>query len=323
MLLRLAEHMLIIVGMAMLAWCGWTIVDAAWSQRDGRQALERIQSASARSVSPSHTSVEPPAERGAPPATGEALGDIEIPRVQLSAVVLHGSDTQTLRRGPGHLEHTPLPGDGGNVVIAGHRDTFFRELRDVHPGDDIFLTTPRGRVHYQVASTRVVNAHDLSVVEPTFEDTLTLITCFPFWVLGPAPDRFVVRALRVPAEQGDARDVPISFPAVASSFAAQTSTGAPLVARRAHRDDAEDDGTAVRRTIERFEATYNARLASHGELQPGGPLTLDPCDVDVAADSAIATCTASGQSASETRPTWTMTLERADAGWAIKAIRTD
>mgnify|MGYP003339273021 CR=1 FL=1 len=128
---------------------------------------------------------------------GAPLGEILIPRVGLSAVVLHGSDAQTLRRGPGHLEHTALPGQPGNVAIAGHRDSFFRPIRNVRAGDDIFLTTSTQRYHYRVSWVEVVSATNVSVLASTEDATLTLITCFPFTLIGAAPDRFVVRATAV------------------------------------------------------------------------------------------------------------------------------
>jgi LPXTG-site transpeptidase (sortase) family protein len=90
-----------------------------------------------------------------------------------------------------------VPGEGGNAVFAGHRDSFFRPLRHVRVGDDVFVDTSDGRFHYRVASTHVVGPRDLSVVAPTDEEVLTLITCYPFWLIGNAPDRFVVRATRV------------------------------------------------------------------------------------------------------------------------------
>jgi LPXTG-site transpeptidase (sortase) family protein len=129
--------------------------------------------------------------------TGTPLAELSIPRVGLSAVVLHGTDEHTLRLGLGHVENTPLPGESGNVAIAGHRDSFFRPLRNVHVGDDILLETPEERVHYRVSSLRVVNSYEVSVIGPTRDATLTLVTCYPFWFIGQAPDRFVVRATRV------------------------------------------------------------------------------------------------------------------------------
>lgn len=125
---------------------------------------------------------------------GDTVGALSIPRVDLEAMVLHGSDARTLRRGPGHLEQTALPGPSGNVAIAGHRDSFFRPLRHIRVGDDVYLETGEGRYHYRVSSTAIVRPTDVSVLAPTEQATLTLITCYPFTVVGPAPDRFVVRA---------------------------------------------------------------------------------------------------------------------------------
>jgi sortase A len=194
---RWLERLFVIAGAGLLAWCALILADARLAQQNARLTL--AMSSRTASLAPALG-----AERtaSAPPAptlvrTGDAVADLSIPRVELSVVVLEGSDPQTLRRGPGHLEGTPLPGESGNVVIAGHRDTFFRPLRDVRRGDDVFVTTPQGRVQYTVTSLRVVNPRDLSVLKPTRESTLTLITCFPFWVLGDAPDRYVVQATRV------------------------------------------------------------------------------------------------------------------------------
>jgi sortase A len=109
-------------------------------------------------------------------------------------VVLEGSDEHTLRKGLGHIEDTPLPGESGNVAIAGHRDSFFRPLRNIQVGDDIMLDLPGERVHYKVSSYRIVNSSEVSVIAPTDDAVLTLVTCYPFWFVGSAPDRFVVRA---------------------------------------------------------------------------------------------------------------------------------
>jgi LPXTG-site transpeptidase (sortase) family protein len=253
---------------------------------------------------------------------GSAIAALSIPRVHLSSVVLHGSDSQTLRRGPGHLENTALPGESGNVVIAGHRDSFFRPLRYIELGDDIFLDMPGGRFHYHVTSLLVVNPHDLSVLEQTDDATLTLITCYPFWVLGNAPDRFVVRATRVadpiavafeprtpsPPEWGRA-------PVVEATAASESS---PPVTSTAY-----DDETLVRHAIERFRLTYNARLVSHNDARPGGLLAFQPCDIAIAGDQAAATCKAASQSSDAREPhAWSVTLKRADGGWAISSIQS-
>jgi sortase A len=190
------ERLLLIAGIAALAWCAVRLTDTLIAQRIARSSLEvaTVVENPVRAAAAA-TPVDPGS--AGPPARGSAVGTLTIPRVDLSAVVLHGSDDQTLRRGPGHLENTPLPGESGNVVIAGHRDTFFRPLRNIQLGDDIFIETPAGRFRYQVASVRVVSPRDLRVLRATDDSVLTLITCYPFWVLGNAPERFVVRATAV------------------------------------------------------------------------------------------------------------------------------
>jgi sortase A len=109
-------------------------------------------------------------------------------------MVVQGDSAAILRRAVGHLADTALPGESGNVVLAGHRDTFFRPLKLVQAGDAIILKTRVGDFEYLVDSTAVVLPSDVQVIQPTGGHTLTLITCFPFSYLGSAPDRFIVHA---------------------------------------------------------------------------------------------------------------------------------
>jgi len=126
---------------------------------------------------------------------GSAIGRLEIPRLGLSVVVLEGSDHGTLRLGVGRLPSSSVPGEAGNVVLAGHRDTFFRPLREIRPGDEISLRTPQGTFPYTVKWMKVVTPTDTSVLLPTASPALTLVTCYPFYYVGSAPQRFIVRAL--------------------------------------------------------------------------------------------------------------------------------
>jgi len=125
------------------------------------------------------------------------LGKLSIPRLDWSAIVDEGDDDATLERAVGHVPTTATPDDGGNVVLAGHRDTFFRALKDLHVNDEIDFRTAAGRYHYQVASLRVVSPDFLEVLRPSTQDQLTLITCYPFDYIGSAPRRFIVEAHRV------------------------------------------------------------------------------------------------------------------------------
>lgn len=128
------------------------------------------------------------------PRDGEAIAKLTIPRLDTELYVVEGDDTADLRRGPGHLPGTAMPGDDGNCVIAAHRDTHFRVLKDIRKGDDIILQTDHGQFLYRVEGMRIVPPTNTSSLEPTSDAELHLITCYPFYYVGSAPKRFVVRA---------------------------------------------------------------------------------------------------------------------------------
>jgi sortase A len=127
------------------------------------------------------------------------LAVLRIPKIGLEVSVLPGTDDRTLDRGVGHIEDTAPPGSDGNSGIAGHRDGFFRGLKDIVEGDTIELDTLDGKETYRVERTWVVDPEDVSVLDPTSTPTrvLTLVTCYPFYFVGSAPSRFIVRALHV------------------------------------------------------------------------------------------------------------------------------
>ncbi len=133
----------------------------------------------------------------APPAMRSVIGRLEIPRLQLSVMVREGADEGTLRRAVGHIPGTALPGKIGNVGLAGHRDTFFRALRNIREDDTIELETTSGVYRYVVKSTKIVTPRDVSVLEASGGTTLTLVTCYPFYYVGSAPKRFIVHAAQV------------------------------------------------------------------------------------------------------------------------------
>jgi sortase A len=126
------------------------------------------------------------------------IGRLEIPRVDLSVMVVNGDDDATLQVAAGHLPDTPLPWELGNSAVAGHRDSFFRPLSKIKLHDTMTLKTPHGEFHYAVSSVRVVEPNDLSVLAQNGRSSLTLVTCYPFSYVGRAPKRFVVRADHVP-----------------------------------------------------------------------------------------------------------------------------
>ncbi len=187
-LLRWSQRLLIIIGTLALGYVGFTLLDARLYQVAAKSALE------------SQIHFEEEHQESQPKAAvkmGDLLGRVDIPRLGISVAVLQGISSRILRLGVGHIEGTPLPGETGNTGIAGHRDTFFRELKDVRKNDEIQLQTATELLHYQVDWVKVVDPDDMTVLEPsTFGSTLTLVTCYPFYFIGSAPKRFVVRAHR-------------------------------------------------------------------------------------------------------------------------------
>jgi sortase A len=194
--LRWVAYLLVISGGAAIGWCAAILTDtyiAQWRAREQLALMPPVTMSSPPFSSP-RSSALPTPRSSVMVKAGTPLAELSIPRLGLSAVVLEGSDDHTLRVGLGHIETTSLPGESGNVAIAGHRDSFFRPLRNVQVGDDILLETPSARVHYRVSSYSVVNSSEVSVIDPTRDARLTLVTCFPFQFIGSAPDRFIVRA---------------------------------------------------------------------------------------------------------------------------------
>jgi sortase A len=186
-ILLFISWILMIGGVLSLAYVGYVIAEAnAYQQNE----MLRFESAKIESES-EHSQ---PSLRPQMLGVGDVLGEIQIPRLDLNAVVVEGDSPRILRRAVGHLSGTALPGQSGNVAVAGHRDTFFRRLRLIRPGDIITFKIPGQQFQYAVETTRVVEPNDTSVLEPSRGRQLTLITCFPFSYVGPAPDRFVVVA---------------------------------------------------------------------------------------------------------------------------------
>jgi len=185
-LLRWSQRLLFVTGTLALGYVGFTLVDARLYQVSAKRSLEgQIHQEKEHHESPPKPAVK----------TGDVLGRVDIPRLGISVAVLQGTSSRMLRLGVGHIEGTPLPGETGNSGIAGHRDTFFRELKDIRKNDEIQLQTVTGLFRYEVDWVKVVEPNDSTVLEPsTLGSTLTLVTCYPFYFVGSAPKRFVVRA---------------------------------------------------------------------------------------------------------------------------------
>jgi sortase A len=186
--LRWSRNVFLIIGLLALSYVGFALLDARLYQAEQARRFERAlkETNLARAESPAIAVSE-----------GSPLGRIEIGAVGLTVMVLEGTDEGTLQRAVGHIRGTPLPGQRGNVALAGHRDTFFRGLRKIRVNDEITLTTLSGSYRYRVDSTQVVKPEETEVLEDDGDDILTLVTCYPFNFVGSAPMRFIVRAHRV------------------------------------------------------------------------------------------------------------------------------
>jgi sortase A len=201
-----AQGSFLLIGILALTYCAVVLNDRSNSQayqsRQFERALKDARKASQGypQLKAFHRASEEEGERARSESSdakiraGSPIGRIEIASIGLAAMVMEGIDGKTLGVAVGHIPSTPLPGQQGNVGLAAHRDNFFRGLRNIHKDDEINLTTLLGAYHYRVDSTQVVDPGDLRVLAPTSGDFLTLVTCYPFYFVGPAPERFIVRA---------------------------------------------------------------------------------------------------------------------------------
>jgi len=184
-ILEWSQSALIAIAAGMLGYCGFVLADTWIFERQAIRVFDRVQLQPASLAGPGMG------------AMSGLVGRMEIPRLGISVAIAEGTDAFTLRRAAGHILGTALPGRSGNVGIAGHRDTLFRPLRNIRQNDVILLTTLQGEYRYRVVSTKVASPNDIAVLTPDGNEILTLVTCFPFYLVGPAPDRFIVRAQRV------------------------------------------------------------------------------------------------------------------------------
>jgi len=183
------RNLLLVIGLLCLGYFAYTWANQTIYQSYGNWALNQERA---------HPTAPPPI-----PADGSVIGRVSIGRLKLSAIVRQGVDEGTLKEAVGHVPSTALPGQAGNFAIAAHRDTLFRALKDIKLGDSITFESPNSQFQYQVVATRIVKPTDVSVLRPDGgglilnpkgAKLLTMITCYPFYYVGSAPDRFIVEA---------------------------------------------------------------------------------------------------------------------------------
>ena len=196
--LRVVQRVMFIAGLCLSSWPLFVSAESLWAQWSAERELAAM-SAKAAVPRTDHQEAIIPSKPGAARPTvshrGSVLGRFEIPRLQLSYALLEGTDNRTLDKSIGHVEGTGLPGEIGNIGIAGHRNTHFRKLEWIQRGDEIIVSSPRGRFRYVVEWARLFTPGDIEVLDVSHGPAVTLITCFPFEYVGAAPLRLIVRAL--------------------------------------------------------------------------------------------------------------------------------
>jgi sortase A len=197
--MKLLEITFWTVGLALLALYTAALAWGDWTRERGISAyIETQQSEAAQRLTQyPHEENEAAAAMAVsvPPRSDAVIAVLRAPGIHLEVPVSYGTEERALRRGAGLIEGTALPGTSGNVAIAAHRDTFFRGLKDLALDDVIELESPERTQTYRVTGLSVVEPADVHVLADTGEAVLTLVTCYPFYFVGHAPQRFVVRAV--------------------------------------------------------------------------------------------------------------------------------
>jgi len=183
--LRWTRTFLFLLGALTVSYVGLMLLHARNYQEVAMSALAgQMQAGEPSKVMPSRSVAK----------EGDVLGRIEIQRLGMMVAIVQGTTSRTLGVGVGHIAGTALPGEPGNIGIAGHRDTYFRALKDIHLGDEIRIQTATSLSRYKVDTVRIVSPDDIGVLAPSAASAITLVTCYPFHFIGAAPQRFVVHA---------------------------------------------------------------------------------------------------------------------------------
>lgn len=197
--IRWISNVLLIAGVLAVAVSAGSFVALKWWQNDQNRAFDRARAAVRPGQAPQSEVTHIP--------NGAVVGRLSIPRLHVRAIIREGDTSPILSVALGHIPGTAFPGNAGNIGVAGHRDTLFRALRNVAQNDDITFETPRATYTYRVTSMRIVNPTDVAVLNPGPAPELTLVTCYPFYYVGEAPQRFIVKAVLV-SKNGDRNDIP-------------------------------------------------------------------------------------------------------------------
>jgi sortase A len=213
---RMWPMLLLLIGVALLLYVGTQYGQMFWEQHQLESQWKAQQQRQAQhAANPGDTSTAP---------VDDGLTRLSIPKIDLDAVVVEGTTRKKLLLGPGHMQDTPAPGTEGNSVITAHRDTFFRHIVELTKGDELVVQRNGKTYTYEVQSKRVVKPEDVSVLKPSKDSRLTLITCYPTYYIGPAPERLVVISKLKEGEAakvGNPQQTPAALPGDTSDSAKQ------------------------------------------------------------------------------------------------------
>jgi len=182
--LRIASIVIFIIGTALFVgsglsyWQGYSAVEE-WDERDFQEDKKDME--------------RPWGQMD----IGDLIGNLAIPELEASIPIYHGASEEELKKGIGHVANSMLPGEGGNIVLSGHRDTVFRRLGELEVGDSLHVENGGQSYHYKIKRIRIVKANNTTVLVPKPKETLTVTTCYPFRFIGSAPERYVLEAVRI------------------------------------------------------------------------------------------------------------------------------
>ena len=273
---RWIELALLLTGVIAIGIWGWSHVRMTVFQMWGNRTLDHQMHGRSASSTPAPRAIPQPA----PIQNGALIGRLEIPRLKMRSVVREGAGQDTLDVALGHIPGTAMPGQPGNTGIAGHRDTLFRGLRKIEKDDVIEFQSPQATYDYKVENTRIVKPSDVAVLKPTGTSELTLVTCYPFYYVGSAPDRFIVKARLVnppaaaeaPKAEAPKAEAPKPVPVADVPRAEPRHTPAILSAHVSTSRRQRDARPVIRKV------SFRMPLHQSRELAPGVTLRLTGTD---------------------------------------------
>jgi sortase A len=181
---------IIFIGMILLGIGVWQIINVKIQNNASLETAKKLVQASSKNPPGQSAS-----KSDAPPEMGEAVGILEIPKIKAQLAIIEGTDPDDLEKGVGHYKGSYFPGDKGQIVLSGHRDTVFRKLGELKIGDALNMQMPNGQFTYEITKTKIVKSDDTSIITlQNQEEELILTTCYPFRYVGNAPERYIIYA---------------------------------------------------------------------------------------------------------------------------------